>query len=155
MSTSAPRRTAAPLHLPAICSSRARSTDCPLARCRFPPGRHLREVHTVRPHAFGEKSKAIRPRFLDDNPAPRKRVNYLHADAKQDRNDRQGKNTLYGFQRPSGVGPIVCMSHGISGNFLRPVRLTPPCVRRPAAIPRTAQTGRIVLRSYHRILREY
>jgi len=57
----------------------------PFARCRFPPGRHLREVRTVRPRAFGEKSKAIRLRLLEDNPAPRKRVNYLHAYPKKDR----------------------------------------------------------------------
>jgi len=30
-------------------------------------------------------------------------------------------------EAPFGVGPIVCMSHGISGSFLRPVRLIPPC----------------------------
>jgi len=27
----------------------------PFARCRFPPGRHLREIRTVRPDAFGAR----------------------------------------------------------------------------------------------------
>lgn len=51
--------------------------------------------------------------------------------------------TRFGVPDTSPVETVFAdMSHGISGNFLRLARLTPACVRRPAAIPRTVQTGR-------------
>jgi hypothetical protein len=57
MSTSAPRLQFHCIRLQFVPAEPARRI-APFARCRFPPGRHLLEVRTVRPHAFGEKSKA-------------------------------------------------------------------------------------------------